>query len=83
MLPPDLAARQAVYDRIITAGSSLHAALENRCVSDVRSCAELEETIAVAQVLGATPFGGRYEKDGLPPAVRTATEAALLRLAGA
>jgi sporadic carbohydrate cluster protein (TIGR04323 family) len=83
MLPPDLAARQVVYDRIIAAGASLHAALENRCVTDTRSCAELEETIAVAQVLDATPFGGRYEKDGLPPVVRNATEAALLRIAGA
>jgi sporadic carbohydrate cluster protein (TIGR04323 family) len=83
MLPPDVAARQAVYDRVIAAGASLHVALENRCVTDRRTCADLEETIAVAQVLGATPFGGRYEKDGLPPAVRSATEAALLRIVSA
>jgi sporadic carbohydrate cluster protein (TIGR04323 family) len=80
MLPPGAAARQAVYDRIIAAGASLHAALENRAVSDRRTCAELEETILVAQALGATPFSGRYEKDGRPPDVRNATEAALLRI---
>jgi sporadic carbohydrate cluster protein (TIGR04323 family) len=83
MLPPERSARQAVYDRFIATGASLHLALENRCVTDRRSCEELEETIAVAHALGATPFGGRYEKDGRPPVVRTATEAALLRIANA
>jgi len=81
MLPPDAGARQAVYDRIIAAGASLHAALENRMAADARSFAELEETILVAQALPGTPFAGRYEKDGRPPAVRTATEAALLHIA--
>jgi sporadic carbohydrate cluster protein (TIGR04323 family) len=83
MLPPDPAARRAVYDRVIAAGATLHAALENRCVSDRRTCAELEETILVANVLGATPFGGRYEKDGRPPAIRSATDAALLNIVNA
>ena len=81
MLPPDAAARQRVYDRILAAGASLHAALENRAIADAQGCAALEETILVAQALGATPFGGRYEKDGRPPAITNATEAALLALA--
>lgn len=81
MLPPDAAARRAVYDRVLAARATLHAALENRFVADRQGCAELEDTILVAQALAATPFGGRYEKDGLPPEVRTPTDAALLRAA--
>jgi sporadic carbohydrate cluster protein (TIGR04323 family) len=78
MLPPDAAARHAVYDRILKAGTSLHAALENRVAVDRDAFAQLEETMLVAQALGAAPFGGRYEKDGRAPAVRNVTEATLL-----
>ncbi len=81
MLPPDARARRAIYDRLLGAGATLHLALENRAVNDESSCADLEETILVAQALGATPFGGRYEKDGAAPPIRTATDAALLALA--
>ncbi len=83
MLPPDAGARAAVYERIIAANATLHAALENRSAADAAAFAALEETILVAQALGATPFGGRYEKDGRPQAAGTPTEAALLRAANA
>ena len=81
MLPPAAAARRAVYDRVIAAGATLHAALENRSAADRSAFDALEETLLVAQALGATPFGGRYEKDGEPQPAATATEIALLRIA--
>jgi sporadic carbohydrate cluster protein (TIGR04323 family) len=81
MLPPDAVARHAVYDRFLAAGATLHLALENRSVADRDACAQLEETLLVAQALGATPFGGRYEKDGREQLARTNTESVLLTLA--
>lgn len=81
MLPPDAAARRAVYDRFLSTGATLHLALENRSVADPAACAQLEETLLVAQALGATPFAGRYEKDGRERSAATATESALLALA--
>jgi sporadic carbohydrate cluster protein (TIGR04323 family) len=81
MLPPAAPARHAVYDRILAARGSLHVALENRFVADRDGCAQLEEMLLVAQALTATPFGGRYEKDGREPAIGSASEAALLALA--
>jgi len=81
MLPPDAAARRAVYDRILAAQATLHLALENRSVADREACAQLEETFLVAQALGATPFGGRYAKDGRALVPGTPTESVLLALA--
>ena len=81
MLPPDIAARHAVYDRVLAAHAALHLALENRSVGDRDACVQLDETLLVAQALGATPFGGRYEKDGRALVPATATESVLLGLA--
>ena len=78
MLPPDAAARHAIYDRIIAAGATLHLALENRSASDRAGFTQLEDILLVAQALSAAPFSGRYEKDGRVPQARTAIESALL-----
>ncbi len=78
MLPPDPAARAAIYERITVAGATLHAALENLTLDSLTARAALEDMLAVANALPHAPFGGRYEKDGRPPTARTPTERALL-----
>ena len=78
MLPERPNARRALYDRVLAAGATLHAALESRVVADRADAEALEELLLVAQALHRVPFGGRYEKDGRPPNVATPTDAALL-----
>jgi sporadic carbohydrate cluster protein (TIGR04323 family) len=80
MLPETATARHEIYERIFATGATLHAALENRALKSTRDVAALEATLLVAQALRTAPFGGRYEKDGRPPAIGSATDAALLAL---
>jgi sporadic carbohydrate cluster protein (TIGR04323 family) len=80
MLPETAAARHEVYERVFAAGTTLHAALENRALQSPKDVAALEATLLVAQALQSSPFRGRYEKDGRPPEIRNATDAALLAL---
>jgi sporadic carbohydrate cluster protein (TIGR04323 family) len=65
-LPPARARRAAIVRRILAAGATLGAALEDVVVRDAAGAETLEELLAVTATLPATPFGGRYEKTGAP-----------------
>jgi len=66
MLPENRERRVAMYERVLAAGATLHAALEEKVLASDRDIASFEDTIAVAFTLRAAPFGGRIEKDGRP-----------------
>jgi len=66
LLPEDAARRKNVYDRVLTAGATLHAALESMVIAKPADIAAFEDVTAVAHALPATPFGGRYEKSIQP-----------------
>lgn len=65
-LPEAPARRAAIVRRILAAGATLGAALEDLVVRDAAGAAALDELLAVAATLPATPFGGRYEKSSAP-----------------
>ena len=64
MLPPQKHRRLAIYDSILQAGTQLHSALENLTLQTADDIARWEDLMDVSAVLPATPFGGRYEKNG-------------------
>jgi sporadic carbohydrate cluster protein (TIGR04323 family) len=66
VLPAQREKRLRAYGRVLDAGKSLHAALENLALTTREHIAAWEDIIAVDAVLGATPFGGRYEKTATP-----------------
>jgi len=66
LLPDRAEVRQRVYDRVLAAGASLHAALEDMAVRTAADVGVFEDMTAVANALRATPFGGRYEKSPMP-----------------
>jgi sporadic carbohydrate cluster protein (TIGR04323 family) len=66
VLPAQRDRRLAAYDRILTKGKTLHAALEGLVLAHRRDIAAWEDIIGVESVLNATPFGGRYEKTAMP-----------------
>jgi sporadic carbohydrate cluster protein (TIGR04323 family) len=65
-LPRSRERRRRVYDRILGAGKAMHAALEGLTVREAGDTAAWDDLIDIAAVLPATPFGGRYEKNGAP-----------------
>ncbi|GLH73750.1 hypothetical protein GETHLI_22520 [Geothrix limicola] len=62
MLPPEPERRAAIYARILAAGATFHAALENLSLSSASDVGPLEDLIASALLLPEVPFAGRYEK---------------------
>lgn len=65
-LPPEAGRRRRVLERVLERGAVLYAALEDLTVRDAAGAAALDELIAIAATLPATPFGGRYEKSDEP-----------------
>jgi hypothetical protein len=65
-LPRAAARRAAIFDRVLGAGKSLHAALEQLALRTPADAAAWNELIDIDATLPATPFGGRYEKDATP-----------------
>jgi len=62
MLPPEEDRRRRIYRRVLDAGASLHAALENLSVRTPADIQGFEDVICTALLLDRTPFRGRYEK---------------------
>jgi sporadic carbohydrate cluster protein (TIGR04323 family) len=65
-LPARRESRLRAYDRVLASGKTLHAALEQLTLRTPGDIAAWEDIIRVDAALPATPFGGRYEKDGNP-----------------
>ena len=65
-LPADAARRARILARVLERGAVLYAALEDLTVRTSGDAAELDDLIAIAATLPATPFGGRYEKSDEP-----------------
>jgi sporadic carbohydrate cluster protein (TIGR04323 family) len=66
VLPAQRDRRLRAYERIIDGGKTLHAALENLVLATRDDISKWEDIIGVDATLGATPFGGRYEKTATP-----------------
>ena len=66
VLPAQRDRRLRAYERVLGAGKTLHAGLENLVLAGQRDIAAWEDIIGVDGALGATPFGGRYEKTATP-----------------
>jgi sporadic carbohydrate cluster protein (TIGR04323 family) len=66
VLPAQRDRRLRAYERVLGAGKTLHAALENLVLAKRADVAAWEDIIGVDTVLAATPFGGRYEKTATP-----------------
>lgn len=60
MLPAARAERQRVYDKVLTAGVELHAALEEIVIAGRDDVAAFEAPLAIAPWLPATPFAGKF-----------------------
>ena len=65
-LPRSGAKRRAIFDQIVDAGKTLHAALEGLALRTHGDAAAWSELIDIDATLPQTPFGGRYEKDAAP-----------------
>lgn len=63
MLPKRKERRLAVYERILSQGKVLCAALEDLAIRSQADADRLEDMIDVVTALPASPFAGRYEKD--------------------
>jgi len=66
VLPAHHARRLRAYDRVLAAGKTMHAALENLVLARREDIGTWEDIIGVNAMLPATPFGGRYEKTATP-----------------
>ena len=77
-LPSRRDRRRQAYERVLAAGKSLHAALEQLVIGTPDAIGAWEDVIEVDAVLPATPFGGRYEKTNDPLGRDAATLAAIL-----
>ena len=66
VLPAQRDRRLRAYERVLKAGKTLHAALENLVLAKREDIAAWEDIIGVESVLATTPFGGRYEKTASP-----------------
>jgi sporadic carbohydrate cluster protein (TIGR04323 family) len=71
--------RQRAFDRVLAAGKSLHAALEQLVIRASGDAGAWEDIMRVDAVLPATPFGGRYEKTDAPLGPDAAATIAALR----
>jgi len=72
VLPAQKERRLRAYERVLAAGKTLHAALENLVLAKHGDIAAWEDLIGVDAALDATPFGGRYEKTASPLGVDAA-----------
>jgi sporadic carbohydrate cluster protein (TIGR04323 family) len=77
-LPERAARRRRVYERVLAAGKTLHAALEQLALRTPADVTAWEDIIRVDAVLEGTPFGGRYEKTNAPLGPDGPATAALL-----
>ena len=66
VLPVQREKRLRAYERVLAAGKTLHAGLENLALTSREQIGAWEDIVMVDAVLGATPFGGRYEKTATP-----------------
>jgi sporadic carbohydrate cluster protein (TIGR04323 family) len=66
VLPGQRERRRRAYERVLAAGKTLHAALENLVLAKPTDIPAWEDIIGVDAVLSAAPFGGRYEKTATP-----------------
>lgn len=66
VLPAQRDRRMRAYERVLAAGKTLHAALENLVLADRAGIAPWEDIIGVDATLATAPFGGRYEKTANP-----------------
>jgi len=66
MLPADTNRRAAIYERILSSGATLHAALENLTLASRAGIGRFEDLLCAAFLLERVPFGGRYEKGERP-----------------
>jgi sporadic carbohydrate cluster protein (TIGR04323 family) len=77
-LPARREERRLAYERVLAAGKTLHAALEQLVLRTPEEIRAWEDIIEVDAALPQTPFGGRYEKTDTPLGPEGATLAALL-----
>ncbi len=80
VLPAQRDRRRRAYERVLDAGKTLHAALENLVLARASDIPAWEDIIGVDAVLGATPFSGRYEKTATPLGPEAATAIAAFGL---
>lgn len=66
MLPHERDRRLAIYRRILAAGASLHAALENLAIRAEEDIARFEDLVCAAFLLDEVPYRGRYDKSERP-----------------
>jgi sporadic carbohydrate cluster protein (TIGR04323 family) len=66
-LPDKAHDRRRVYDIILNAGCSLHAALEGHMLSSLSDIEQWEEMIRISQWLVHTPFHGEFDKAAPKP----------------
>ena len=62
MLPPGTKERTALYARVLSAGATLHAALENLSLRSEAEIPQFEDLLGAAFLLERVPLRGRYEK---------------------
>jgi len=66
MLPRQAARRREIYSRILEAGGSLHAALENISLAKASEIERLEDLLSASFLLDRVPLRGRYDKTARP-----------------
>ena len=76
VLPARSERRRDVYRRVLEAGKTLHAALEQLALGDAADVSAWEAIVGVEHALPRTPFGGRYEKTAEPLGPDAAAEIA-------
>lgn len=72
MLPPQAKQRARIYDRVLQAECTIHAALESLSLRSEQDIAGIEDLLEVAATLPRLPFAGRYDKDETSAQVRNA-----------
>jgi sporadic carbohydrate cluster protein (TIGR04323 family) len=80
-LPAARAPRNAIIERMLAAGKPLHAALEQLVLHTPDDVRDWDDMIAIDATLGATPFGGRFEKNSEPLGTEAASQLAAFGLA--
>jgi sporadic carbohydrate cluster protein (TIGR04323 family) len=80
-LPRARAPRHAIVERVLAAGKPLHAALEQLVLRTPADLRDWDDMIAIDATLGATPFGGRFEKNATPLGLDAAVQLAAFGVA--
>lgn len=63
MLPRHKSRRIQIFERVLSAGCELHAALEDLSLRRREDISRIEDLLEVAFALPKSPLAGRYEKD--------------------